>query len=289
MGLDHDITTLGPDWDDQDNPERAIETSARCLQAVETGARMPRLRELEQAAEPQFDGEGGEPVFVLRALRTAIPVLLREEAGVINTADRLGLRFRPQILLVRTHHVSRQPYEAVTLGYTLLHELLQIAGGQQELSAALRRAEANPLAEQTVGVLGIFMATIRRSSLPEKTRDLLTESCRQLVSAYVLDAEMEEPVLYPRTAALAAQGFYFFNELRLPGTEELIEALYALDCRSRPQNARGQATCALRELEWARYHYDADAMKRFRRQAIVDLGHYALRRHELAVMLNGYV
>jgi hypothetical protein len=101
-----------------------------------------------------------------------------------------------------------------------------------------------------------------------------------LTAAYLLDDDgklRENLVIYPKTEAIAAQGFYFFKQYGTPEDKNLIEALYELDLLTRPMHPRSKTTSSLRDMEYAAYRGDLVAMERFRKQAHVDLA--LLPRH----------
>jgi len=289
---DHDSDRMYDDWEEQGDTERAVAVGARGLEQVRDGRLDPvaNLESIERWAEAQFDGVGGRPSRVVGALRTAIPELRRAEALAGHATDRfLELRFRPQVLLCRAYHVAGDTArDALNQSYACVWQTVDLAGGLLPLREALRRSYANPVAEHAVGALGIFMATLRRTDLPEQTRATLVRVCRELVTGYVLDAE-DEPVRYRRTDALAAQGFYLFNAIADPADVALVEALYRLDVATRPLHARAQATRALRDFEYARFRNDEAAVAAYRVQAVTDLSRCRLRRHKSVVAEQGYL
>jgi hypothetical protein len=292
MPRDDDIDRLESDWLGGDDAERGVESSTMVLGAMAEGRIDPvqNLELLEAAIEPQFDGPGGKPVRVLEVMRGALPEFRRAEmAHDQQTPERLDLRCRPQVILTRAYHLMPGNERwALENGYALLMCLVGLAGGFSALADILRRPTPNPVAENAVGALGIFMAILRRDRLAPATRDGLVDRCRGLLQAYVVDTQ-ENPVIYRRTLALAAQGFYLFKELGLLEDRPLVEALYRLDVAVRPDHARAQATVALRELEWARFQLDEAAARRHRAQVGLDLQRQRMPRHLRAVIARGYL
>lgn len=305
MTFKPDIDQIRADWDGLEDGERAVAVSTQALQGVCDGHLDPvhYYPLIEAAAEPQFDGPGGKPVRVLSALRVAVPALLRAEssAGTLTAPARFRLRSQPQVLLTRTFHLLPDtPREALTKGYTNLEFLIDVAeatmqpsdpnDGYKAACDLMRSPARHPLVQEIVAATGILMAVIRRNHVKPETRDRIISRCRGLVRAYILDANgrlRQDIVVYPKTAALAAQGFYLFKEHGQLEDKALIEALYRLDVATRPTHARAHTTCCLREMEYARFLGDLAAAERYRQRALVDLA--LLPRHFEVVQERGYV
>lgn len=279
-------------WLGEEDAERAVAISTVVLQAVSDGRLDARENwELIKAcAEPQFDGPGGKPARVLAALRVAAPVFRAAEAfGKLKSPERLRLRCELQVLLTRTYHVmSDCARVALENGYANLEFVIDFAGGYEALVDILRRPTANPVAEQAVGALGIMCAVIRPANVAPETREMLIDRCRGLLKAYILEGSGDF-VIYPKTDAATAQGFYLFR--RLGGAEDkpLIEALYHGDIVARPKHGRAQRTVPLRELEYARFRGDSVAVAKHRQHALLNLDPERLPRHERTIRGRGHL
>jgi hypothetical protein len=283
------------DWCEALDAERAVCESTRLLEGVAQGRSDPvRYVALIQAAiEPQYDGPSGKPILVYEALRAAQSTFSGAEAravakahGDLKAPERIFLHPESAYLLARTLHVMGHSRLALSQAYANLSFLIDVAtpngafhnprDGHDAICKLLKSQVRSPLVEQTVAALSIFMATIRRNDQAIKAESLqrLVDECRVLVEAHVLDdnGQLDGALLiHPKTAVLAAQGFYLFARHGRPGDEALVEALYRLDSRARPTHARGQATRWLLEAEWARHLKDHEREQRWTRQAFVDL------------------
>jgi hypothetical protein len=108
-----------------------------------------------------------------------------------------------------------------------------------------------------------------------------------LFGAYALHGR--DPMIYERTPVLAGQCFYLFATEGNPDDKALVEAAYELDVTSRPSNARAQATVALRDYTYARFHGDLEEAARQAEAAIISLARFRLPRHLRVVTQQGYL
>jgi len=74
-----------------------------------------------------------------------------------------------------------------------------------------------------------------------------------------------------------------------PADRPVVDALFALDERTRPPNARGHATRGLRDHAYARYCGRLDEAERHAEKAVTDLAAFQLPRHEKVVEGQGYL
>ena len=248
MAFDED--RLETDWNDFNDPERAVAEARVLMEAVVEQRLDPveNLGEIQARAEPLWDGPGGDPDLVLRAARACEAPLRNAESDLDRASEaRIALRIEPQIFLARAHHRARPGKQALIHALNAMDWLEKLVGGPEPLSDVLARPVPNVVAELTVAALGIYPAALRRAGYPQSLRDELMYRGHELVRAYVLRGG--EPLAYPRTLALASQWFYATVEAGDPG---LVRALYELDANTRPSHKRARATEPLRDLEMER-------------------------------------
>jgi hypothetical protein len=290
---DRDLDRMLNDWLGQRDTQRAVEVSTGVCDAIRDGLLDPieHWELFKAAAEAQFDGPGGAPVRVLMAVRSAAPAFRAAEATAgVGTTAALRLRCDFQLLVTRSYHlVGDCPRDALENAYANLHYLAEFAGGYDALVDIMKRHARNPVAEQAVAALGIMCATIRPcTDLGAAARKHIVKLCRRLLEAYIVEGD-DGFVIYPKSDAATAQGFYLLKAMGEPGDAPLIEALYRADLVARPTHARAAATRALRDLEFARFRGDCVEAKRLRTQVVTDLARHPLRRHELVLARRGHL
>jgi hypothetical protein len=200
--------------------------------------------------------------------------------------SRLILRGRYSVLRARAEYRAGryQPAFQWALGAMTWIEN-EVGGGTYALVEVLGRS-SNEVGELLVGVLGIYPAALRRVSLEPAARSCFDELGLRLVDAYIYQPNVP---IYRRTTALASQWFYRLIERENADDDDLINALYELDVASRPSTARGQATVALREFEYAMWQGRLADAERYRAEALESLDRFGLRRHELMVERYRYL
>jgi hypothetical protein len=284
---------ISADWFERQDTERAVHSSTRLFSWIyeERVDPVKSLDAMEAGVEPQFDGVGGKPSRVLNALRVAAPAFRHAEPG-LDTPELIRMRCRPQIMEARAYHVAGEALLALVRSYATLVYVVELADGYAALGDIMSRPSPNAIAENAVGALGIFMASLgaamRSRHITVEAAERLIGRCRGLLSAYLLGAR-GDLVDYARTDALAAQGFYLFKRLGRPEDAPLIEALYFLDIATRKKHARAQATCPLRDMTWAEFLGDAAAAREHGQQALDNLRHFPLPRHLHQVGVRGII
>lgn len=280
-----ELSLLLSDWNEGcDFAEDAVATSSSLLNRIIDGecGGAESLRLIEAAAEPQLDGVGGNPELVVGALRAADSSLRAVGLGArLGAADALNLRLRSQTLIARAcYRLPGCERSALAQSYATLTSLEE-ASDRAGVVRAIRGSNSNVIAESAVSALAILAATLRRANLQPMVRARLVGTCREYLRAYALQSP--DPIIYPRTAALAAQGLYLFSEEGKPADRALIQALYELDVAARPQHARGQIARALRDYAYARSMGDRKATEHCAMAALHDLAEVPLPRHQRAM------
>ena len=286
-----EIARLNADWEQGQNRDRAVAVARTFMEGLRDGRIEPvaNLERMKAAAEPLWDGEDGDPQLV----RTAVNDVQRafrqaERFGGLKDPARLMVRVEPQVLLARAELRAGRGREAFLVSHAVLVWLEDFAGGSAALRDIIARPTPNPAAECAVAILGIYPAALRRSGLPLIIGTQYEQIGRQLVRAYMNTDR--RPTVYPRTAALASQWLYHVIRADHGGAErDLVRRLYELDLMTRPPHLRGQATRALRDLEYARYLGAAADVERHKEQVTEDLRISGLARHQQVVEAYGYL
>jgi hypothetical protein len=249
---------------------------------------VPHLEYFEAVADTLFDAPGGSPGLLVCAVKEGAPAFRAAESLATTPERRLDLRMRPLLLIARAHHVAGDnPRHALKQSYTALCMLEQVSEGGGLLDA-LASPTPNAVADHAVATGAILSATIKRAPFDSPdARRRLVDICRALFGAYALHGR--DPVLYPRTAAFAAQFMYLMIAVGNPSDRPFVEAARALDIVARPSHTRGQATVDLREHAYARYCGDMEAARAHGVAAIARLERFPLPRHLRVVTEQHYV
>jgi hypothetical protein len=259
----------------------ALAAARAVYEAVASGELDPvkHIGLLGDAAEPLWDHPNGDPSLVLRVVRDIQPAFrYRERFGGLRHPDRLELRVRPMVLLMRAEYRMPEPGQARKALQTALAALTFLedyVDGRDALTDVLQHS-ANPVAEATVAVLGLYAAALPKAELPPRVRDQYRGIWIRLARAYVMEGGPQ--AIYPRTEAFASQGLYLCAEDRRPGEEPLVHAFFQLDLRTRPQHVRAQATAPKRDAVYAKYCGDTAGLRRHRRLGIEQLERLSLKR-----------
>jgi len=284
---DYDADGLSSDYYEGGDVQGAVAKATHYMNDVIQQITNPvsQLDYFECAADTLFDGPGGNAGLVVSAIRASEPAFRAAEPQARTTERRLELRMRPLLLGSRAFHVAGDnPHAALRQAYTALC-LLEQAAEVEGLLDALASPRPNAVAEHAVATAAILSATTKRKRFGDPdSRRRLVNICRALFGAYALHGR--DPVLYPRTAAFAAQFMYLMIE---EGDRPLVEAARSLDIIARPTHTRGQATVDLREHAYARYRGDIAAARAHGVAAIARLERFPLPRHLRVVTEQNYV
>lgn len=284
------------DWEDRQDVARAVRSATALYTAVSEGIVDPvaSIEVLEIAAEPLWDGPGGDVDLVYRVARDMQAAFAAEERrrinlGELQTTDpeRIGLRVRPMMLLARAEY--RRPGRERDSFATLLAIVTWIedfVDGRRALEAILRH-DRNSVAEATVAILGLWPAALRMAALPRPLHEQYRIKIVALISAYLGDDGPR--VVYPRTAALAIQTLKLCVADRRAGENALVRLVYELDVRTRPQHDRGQSTRAVRDAAYAEYCKDESGKRRALHAASSEVEAFGLPRHQDLMKRLGYL
>jgi hypothetical protein len=299
MARHFDVERMLDCWETGRDRELALRTSTGILDEVVARTWDPVSQGgFASAIEIQFEASGGDIGLALAALHASEAAHMRAAERQSPVSDRgLELWLRVPVLRARTLHRSLDgPRLALEHSYSALCWLLHQApaGSLEGLGRMLSRPIANPLAQHAVAVLGIHAATVRRApqlSLTGKAR--LVSEIRSLATACVMPAG-HEPVVYPRTHALATQAFFLFNDLVScgadePGDVDLVVRLHDLAEVTRPDTARAGATRALFEKEWLGLLGDHGGALEMAARARADLAAFELTGHLQRAERYGYL
>ena len=279
-----DPARFDTNWRSFADPERSVAQAAAAMTAYIVGQRRPFLSELEALVEPLWDGPGGDAQLAYDAICACEPALISAERE-LDAAARFRHRGRLWVLRARAAYHLPDPRQGLVESFAMLRWLEREAGGQAVLLETLARPTPNISAELAVAALGIYPAALRRAQLSAEAQTHYFDYGLVLVLAYLRLSQGGPAALYERTHALASQWFYA-TVGRLVD-ERPVRALYQLDRQTRPPDARGEATAALRDLEYARRFGDELTVERLRRVASTQLG--PLDRHRLAVDRHRYL
>jgi hypothetical protein len=229
---------------------------------------------------------GDDPGFGLASLAEGRQVLPALEQAICRYEGKLGdhaatvsLRLRVEYCLARAkaHHRAGDSRAGLNWSLTPRFMLERAVGGPAALVGVLGEAGPSVIAELAVAFLGVYAACLRRAPVSTDVRERLVNGGSELVRAYVLHDH--DVVQYPRTQALAVQWLYLIirdQDRHFPG---LVDALYELDKRTRPETGRGESTRLLRDAEVARSRGDEVAAQRHVRLARQQLAAACIDRH----------
>lgn len=277
-------------WTSGRDTAQAVGDCKAFLRTVDDGVVNPvdMLDETTHAINVVLDGPGGDGRLAMAALRSFQTACRQAEISRRCTTDeRLGLRLTPAIWSAIVHHRLGYPREALSRAYTAWMELERFVGHERVVYEALSSVTPSAVGEHAVAITTILSATLRRVDLPPETQELLVNRCRRLYGAYALHGR--EPVIYPRTPAFAAQVMYLLAEQRNPDDKPLVEALKALDARTRPTHVRGQATLRLCEHAYELYCGNTQAASVIAKTALEPISAFPLPRHESRIVEQGYL
>jgi hypothetical protein len=200
------------------------------------------------------------------------------QLGVDKGAAKLRVRIEYSVNHAAALLRAGDARSAFTWSLTPMTLAEDAAGGREELITMLGQGTPSLLGELSVAFLGVFAASLRqRQDLAQRVHERWVDYGRDLVCAYTVHEH--DVVIYPRTQALAVQWMYLLIQGSIPNDEALVEALYALDVRTRPKNPRVDATRFLRDVEIARWRGDEIDAQRRLREAHRQLAAAGLQRH----------
>jgi hypothetical protein len=262
------------------DPERAVAEAITALRGVRDGLidPVPDLASLFLCTEIAADGRGGDAILAVSALRAIeFDLALFERNEDLDAVASARLRMQYTTARAAAHHRAGDSFTAFRWCTSALTMAESHVGGRDELVELMAKPEPGGTVELAVAFLPLYAASLRRAGLGERTYRRWVRWGRDLVRAYVQWSG--SPAVYPRTPALAIQWMYLLIADGSPEDADLVEALYALDVRTRPRTLRAEATTALRDFEIARYRGDLQRAERERHAAIANLERAALDRH----------
>lgn len=285
MAAGFDRERFTSDWRELANPERAVAVAHEQLGNVLDGHTLD-LADLELLLEAAWDGPGGDTKLALDATLKAQLGFRRTEAELrLSSPERIQLRYGPWLLVARAWFRYGNSRQALIETFGGIRSLEDLAGGRIPLHEIVGRP-ANAVGGAAVGFLGLYPAALRRAQLVASHRVQFHEIGLDLLKAYL--GKEDEPTVYPRTAAVAAQWFYYLVH-DLKADDRLVKALYLLDERTRPQDARGLATWDSLAMEYEKRFGDPSAAERHRLTALEGLARLPLLRHRKVVDEWGYL
>lgn len=279
-----DRVRFNADWREMNDPERAVHTALAHLRGVLDGEIEPDLAILEEAAEAAWDGPGADSKLVVDAMLKT-QTHFREIEPRLKADQRVWARYGPQLLLARSWLRYGNPDQAFIDCFTGLRGLEELAGGRLALRDVISRP-ANPVGELAAGNLGLLPAALRRSELKPTIRFQFEQIGIALLGAYM--GENGSPTIYPRSHAIGAQWFYYLVH-DPDADEELIKALFRLDERTRPTDARSQGTLDSMRMEYEARFGSLERAEEHRVAALAALDRLPLIRHRAAVAQYGYL
>jgi hypothetical protein len=143
------------------------------------------------------DGPHGEPALVLSALNTAA-----RELGASPFIDQVWARGETCTLLARALRAVENSEAAFRTAHDVIHWLVVEAGGADRLARAIADRRRTVVAHYAVAALETYAGTLDGAGLPRLTVSRSRDFGFELIAPY---AKVSRPVLYPRTAQLAAE------------------------------------------------------------------------------------
>lgn len=286
MRDDRDL--LKSDWEEGTDLERSLAIASRLLQAVAAERVDPAYDPgaLRAALDRHLDGPDGDPALVMQVLQR-LPRAFRAREAEVTEAQRVAVRAQGLTIRATGLHRLGESRAAAALSYQALRFLEERAEGTDALMQAMSSSTPNLVAEHTVDVIAIAAAASRQAPFAASEQQRLDDGLRKLFAAYAL--VQRSPVTYPRTAAMAAQMFYWLAEGRDGDDAALVDVAYELDLRTRGGGRRAQATVPLREYVRARRRDDVEAASQAASAARGALVQFPLPRHARVVEQRGYL
>ena len=283
------------DWRDHVDPERAVVEARQMVSEILDSRGYSshtielNLHRLEQL-EVLLDAEGGQPMLVHSAASAVAKQIYQAETSaaerrLLTSSRILTWKVRVTKMRMRALHCAGRSDLAFRAGMAIYTILENSVGGHEPMREALGH-RPNDTAKNIIEILGIMVASLRRTETAKASRDWWFDTFRELLAAYIPDFDATRAHPYPACDSLV-QVLFGFAELGEARDYELIMALRKIDELARPTDLRGQATIAMREVAVARYLGDVQAAKRASDQARKNLKDYNLVRHLRRVDAEG--
>lgn len=280
-------------WNGLEDPESASAHGVHVFRNVLDNKLDPikHLELIKAAVEPAWDGPHGNIHVVHEGLlKVEIAVYNAEKKLALGTPAQLDLQATIQNLMAKSWHRKRNYRQASLVAFNMIKKLEELVGGRKELLEIVARPTESAVAKAAVEILGVFVAALRRAEANGEFKADIAQILRQvaddLVAAY-LGPKLSPQVIYPGTDAVAAQSFYRrVHDPEAPA--ELVNALYELDKKTRPDEKRSLVTAHARDAEYALYLGDREKGRSQARRFVLALERIGMIRHLKAVKEQGY-
>lgn len=276
---------LERDYLNTENVPRAVQAAYEVIRALRNGEIDWALRreEIAFALQVLCDAPGGSPPFAYNSVMLVQPDLRQPQLWETeNRVSRAARRAYDLTEMAEVAHRCERYRQAVVWCEVALGELEAASPGadQASLLKVVSASKASRLAGATTAVLGIEMASIRRTTFPPQVKQHYFERLDPFIAAVLASGQT-----YCRTHAFGSQGLFLeaerVREQQEPSDQSLsrLSSLRDASEQSRGHSRRALATAPLVEMEYLRALGDVDGAKHqagLARELLIDFG---LPRH----------